>query len=48
MITRKEEEMRLTIKIDQELLQKLYEFKTTRAIEVACDIADSLIKELEK
>lgn len=40
--------MRVTININQELLQKLYEFKTTRAIEVACDIADSLIKELEK
>ena len=40
--------MRIILKADKKLLENLQEFKETRAISLAIDIVDQLIKELEK
>ena len=40
--------MTVVLKVNNKLLTKLHEFKETRALDLACDIVDSLIKELEK
>lgn len=39
--------MRVTLQLDNNLLQKLSEFKETRSISLAVEIVDSLIKEVK-
>lgn len=40
--------MTIVLKANKKLLEALHEFKETRAIDLAFEICDSLIKELEK
>ena len=40
--------MNIILKVDKKLLEDLHEFKETRALSLACEIVDKLIKELEK
>ena len=39
--------MRVVLQLDNQLLQKLSEFKKTRSISLAVEIVDSLIKDVE-
>jgi hypothetical protein len=39
--------MRVILQLDNNLLQKLSEFKETRSISLAVDIVDSLIKDIK-
>lgn len=40
--------MTVLLTLNKKLVEDIHEFKETRAIDLACDIVDKLIKELEK